>query len=91
VIGKNTYLVRHYSDSLHKYSEGDIKGMFGFVVDNVYIVLETRVPQQSVGIPKGTNCAPLLADLLLYSYEAEFVPTKEISGHVLRPYTQIYR
>ena len=21
----------------------------------------------------GTNCAPLLADLLLYSYEAEFV------------------
>ena len=28
---------------------------------------------QFVGIPMGTNCAPLLADLLLYSYEAEFV------------------
>ena len=24
-------------------------------------------------IPMGTNCAPLLADLFLYSYEAEFV------------------
>jgi len=23
--------------------------------------------------PMGTNCAPLLADLVLYSYEAEFV------------------
>ena len=25
-----------------------------------------------VGIPVGTNCAPLLADLFLYSYENEF-------------------
>ena len=26
-----------------------------------------------VGIPMGTNCAPLLADLFLYSYENEFL------------------
>ena len=26
-----------------------------------------------VGIPMGTNCAPLLADLFLYSYESEFL------------------
>ena len=25
------------------------------------------------GIPMGTNCAPLLADLFLYSYEADFI------------------
>jgi hypothetical protein len=35
--------------------------------------LGDQVFQQSVGIPMGTNCAPLLADLILYSYEAEFV------------------
>ena len=29
--------------------------------------------QQTVGIPMGTNCAPLLADLFLYSYENEFL------------------
>ena len=29
--------------------------------------------QQIVGIPMGTNCAPLLADIFLYSYEAEFI------------------
>ena len=29
--------------------------------------------QQTVGIPIGTNCAPLLADLFLYSYEADFI------------------
>jgi hypothetical protein len=32
-----------------------------------------QVFQQSVGIPMGTTCAPLLADLFLYSYEADFV------------------
>ena len=32
-----------------------------------------HVYQQTVGIPMGTNCAPLVADLLLYSYEADCV------------------
>ena len=36
-----------------------------------------RVFQQTVGIPMGTNCVPLLADLFLYSYEANF-----IQGHL---------
>ena len=31
-----------------------------------------RVFQQTVGIPIGTNCTPLLADLFLHSYEADF-------------------
>jgi hypothetical protein len=26
-----------------------------------------------VGLPMGTNCAPLYADLLLYSYGTEFI------------------
>ena len=29
--------------------------------------------QKTVGIPMATNCAPLLADLFLYSYEADFI------------------
>ena len=29
--------------------------------------------QQTVGIPMGTNCELLLADLFLYSYEADFI------------------
>jgi hypothetical protein len=29
--------------------------------------------QRTVGIPMGTNCAPLSADLFLYSYEADFI------------------
>jgi hypothetical protein len=34
VIGQqNTYFVRHHSDSPYKYSEADIKGMLGFLVE----------------------------------------------------------
>ena len=29
------------------------------------------VYQQIVGIPMGTNCAPLIADLFLYCYEID--------------------
>ena len=47
--------------------------MFGFLVDNIYVVFGDQVFQQTVGIPMGTNCAPLLEDLFLHSYEAEFV------------------
>ena len=32
-----------------------------------------RVFQQTVGIPMGKNCDPLIAYLYLYSYEAEFI------------------
>ena len=47
--------------------------MLGFLGDNIYVVFGDQVFQQTVGIPMGTNCAPLLADLFLHSYEAEFV------------------
>jgi hypothetical protein len=40
-----------------------IKGMLDFLIDNIYVVFRDHVFQQSVGIPMGTNCAPLLADL----------------------------
>jgi hypothetical protein len=47
--------------------------MLGFLIDNIFVVFGNRIFQQTVGIPIGTNCAPLLGDLFLYSYEAEFI------------------
>jgi hypothetical protein len=74
LIGKqDTYFVRHQSDRPYKYSEADIKSMFGFLVDNIYVAFTDQVFQHSVGISIGTNCACLLADSFLYSYLAEFV------------------
>ncbi len=67
------YFVKHHSDSTKKFSETDIFNMLEFLIDNIFVMLGGRVFQQTVGIPMGTNCAPLLADLFLYSYEADFI------------------
>jgi hypothetical protein len=47
--------------------------MLEFLIDNIFVFFGGRVFQQTVGIPIGTNWAPLFADLLLYSYEADFI------------------
>ena len=47
--------------------------MIEFLVDNIYVRFGGQLFRQMVGIPVGTNCAPLLADLFLYSYENEFL------------------
>ena len=51
-----------------------------FLVDNIFVVFGGKVFQQIVGIPMGTNCAPLLADIFLYSYEAEFIQSLLSTG-----------
>ena len=67
-----TYFVKEHSDS--KTSTLKItSSMLEFLVDNTFGVFAGKVFQQTVGIPVGTNCAPLLADIFLYSYEADFI------------------
>ena len=52
-----------------------------------------RIFQQTVGKPMGTNCAPLLADLLLYSYEAESVQSLLKAGkkHLAQQFNFTYK
>ena len=67
------YFVRDHTDSTKKYTEDTIIAMLNFLIDNIFVVFGGSIFQQTIGIPMGTNCAPLLADLFLYSYEAEFI------------------
>ena len=54
--------------------------MLEFLVDNILVVFAGKVFQQIIGIPVGTNCAPLQADIFLYSYEAEFIQSLLSAG-----------
>ena len=47
--------------------------MLEFLIDNIFVSFGGVLLQQIVGIPMGTNCVSLLADLFLYSYESEFL------------------
>ena len=49
-----------------------------FLLDNIYIRFGTKLYRQIVGIPIGTNCAPLVADLFLFCYERDFM--KDLSS-----------
>ena len=47
--------------------------MLELSIDSIFVIFGGGVFQQTVGIPMATRCAPLLADLFLYSYEADFI------------------
>ena len=47
----------------------------GVSLGNIYIRFGTKLYRQIVGIPIGTNCAPLVADLFLFCYERDFMKT----------------
>ena len=44
-----------------------------YLFDNVYIRFGNKLYIQIVGIPMGTNYAPLVADMFLFCYERDFM------------------
>ena len=81
VLGREgPYFVKEHSDSKNKYTEEDTIKMLEFLDDNIFVVFAGKFFQQIIGIPKSTNCAPLLADIFLYSYEAEFIQSLLSAG-----------
>ena len=44
-----------------------------FLLENIFIRFGTKLYRQVVGIPMGTNCAPLVAYLFLFYYERDLM------------------
>ena len=44
-----------------------------YLLDNIFIRFGSKLYRQIIGIPIGTNCAPLVADLFLFCYEGDFI------------------
>ena len=44
-----------------------------YLLDNIFIRFGSKLYRQIVGIPMGTYCAPLVADLFLFYYERDFM------------------
>ena len=55
-----------------KRNANQICDMVEFFVDNIFVKFGGHVFRRVIGIPMGTNCFPLLADLFLYSYQSGF-------------------
>ena len=60
-------------DSYKCWTCTELSEAFTFLMENIYVQFDGMVYQHIVGIPLGTNCAPLIADLFLYGYERDFM------------------
>ena len=58
-------LVRDHSDAPQKYSDAEVIKMPEYLIDNIFVEFGGRIFQQTIGIPMGTNCAPLLVFILV--------------------------
>ena len=67
--------------------------MLEFLIENIFVSFGGPLFQQIVGIPMGTNCAPLLVDLFVYSYESEFLQNlvKDKKIHEARTFNFTYQ
>lgn len=64
------------------YTEAHVISKPKFLIDNTFVEFGGRLCQQIVGIPVKTNCAPLLVELFLFSYESEFLQTLVINKKI---------
>ena len=60
----------------HSITENGLLEQIKFLVDNIYIQVGNKIFKQTIGIPMGTDCAPLLANLFLFYYEYKFIKEK---------------
>ena len=57
----------------HAWSCQNVCDALNFLMDTVFIRFGIKLYRQVVGIPMGTYCAPLVADLFLFCYERDFM------------------
>ena len=63
------------------YTAHQICRILEFLIDNIFVKFGRCLLCQVIGIPMRPNCAPLLADLFLYSCESEFLDNMIRGGH----------
>ena len=64
-----------------------------FLLDDNYIRYGTKVYRHIVGIPMGTNCAPLVSDLFLFCYERDFIMSlsADKDAEIIKAFSSTYR
>ena len=66
---------------------------YRFLVDNIHIRFVTKLYKQVIGIPMGTNFAPLVADLFLFCHERDFMKdlSNDNQADVIKAFNSMFR
>ena len=70
---RNAFFTSEKPKKYHAWLCQNVCDALTFLLDNIFIRFGTKLYRQVVGIPMGTNCAPLVADLFLFCYERDFM------------------
>ena len=70
---RNAFFTSEKPKKYHAWSCQNVCDALTFLLDNIFIRFGTKLYRQVVGIPMGTNCAPLVADLFLFCYERDLM------------------
>ena len=71
---RNVFLHRgKKTKKYHAWSCQNVYDSLTFLLDNIFIRFGTTLYRHVVGIPMGTNCVPMVADLFLFCYERDFM------------------
>ena len=70
---RNAFFTSEKPKTYHAWSCQNVCDALTFLLDNIFIRFGTKLYRQVVGIPMSTNCAPLVADLILFCYERDFM------------------
>ena len=91
---RNAFLLRKKkTKKYHAWSCQNVCDTLTFLFDKVFIRFGTKLYRQVVGIPVGTNCAHLVADLFLFCYERDFIMSLSNDKHanVIDPFNTTSR
>ena len=85
-------LADHYR-GYHLWSCQNVCDALSFFLDNIFIRFGTKLYRQIVGIPMGTNCDPLEADLFRFCYERDFMKDLSSDNHadVIKAFNSTFR
>ena len=70
---RNAFFTSEKPKKYHAWSCQNVCDALTFFLDNNFIRFGTKLYRHVVGIPMGTNCAPLVAYLFLFCYERDFM------------------
>ena len=70
---KRDFLSNKKYDSYKCWTGAVLCEAFTFLMEKIYVQFEGMAFQQKVGIPMDTNCAQIIADLLLFCYERDLM------------------
>ena len=53
--------------------KSELVTMIEYLVDNIFVSVGNKIFRQAIGIPMGTDYAPLLANLYLFYYKYRYM------------------